>query len=571
MQARILAPCMRLSLPVLLAATLAGCASAPDPGPAPAATVAPTADAGLAQDASADAWFRAGALSAHQRRGAARPARNLILFLGDGMSLTTVAAARILEGQRRGLAGEENLLSFERFPYTALSRTYNTDSQVPDSAGTMTALVTGVKTGIGRTSVGPSARRGDCAAARGAELATLLELSEAAGLSTGIVTTARLTHATPGATYAHSSERNWENDTDLSDTARQEGCRDIARQFVEFPAGDGIEVAFGGGRAGFLPATQADPEYPDRRGWRTDGRDLVQAWQQRHPEGRVIWNAAQFAALDPARSPRVLGLFEPDHMQYEHERRRDAGGEPSLAQMTATAIRMLDRNDRGYFLMVESGRIDHAHHAGNAFRALDETVAFAEAVRVAQVLAGDDTLVVVTADHSHTLGFAGYPKRGNPILGKVVGRSTEDHPEGDLARNALGLPYTTLSYANGPGYPGATANQPEGPKRFPSVPRDVRQASAWPDLGAVDTEDPDFLQPAAFPMRSETHAGDDVGVWATGPGSDAVRGSIEQNVVFHLMLQAQPQLVALLCRLGDCEQGVPLRRPGLEAVLSGRR
>ena len=560
---------MRCFTLVLLAAASAGCASAPPPAPMASSTV--LAAPGPPADATADAWFRAGALAARERRGAARPARNLILFLGDGMSLTTVTAARILEGQRRGLPGEENLLSFERFPYTALSRTYNTDSQVPDSAGTMTALVTGVKTGIGRTAVGPSARRGDCAAARGAELATLLELSEAAGLSTGIVTTARLTHATPGATYAHSSERNWENDGDLSATARTEGCLDIARQLVEFPAGDGIEVAFGGGRAAFLPATQADPEYPDRRGWRADGRDLVRDWQQRYPGGRVAWNTAQFAALDPARTPRVLGLFEPDHMQYEHERRRDDAGEPSLAQMTATAIRMLDRNDRGYFLMVEGGRIDHAHHAGNAYRALDETIAFAEAVRTAQALVGDDTLIVVTADHSHTLGFAGYPKRGNPILGKVVGRSTEDHPEGDLARDALGLPYTTLSYANGPGYPGATATQPEGPKRFPSVPKDVRRAKDWPDLAAADTEDPDFLQPSAFPMRSETHAGDDVGVWATGPGADAVRGAIEQNVVFHLMLQAQPRLVALMCGLGRCEQGVPVRRPDVEAVIGARR
>lgn len=563
---------------VLFAATLAACASAPPAHPAATATLpvaslpAPVATGAPARvDADADAWFRAGALAAHARQGAARRARNVILFLGDGMSLTTVAAARILEGQRQGEPGEEHALSFEHFPHTALSRTYNTDSQVPDSAGTMTALVTGVKTGIGRTAVGPSARRGDCAAARGMELATLLELSEAAGLSTGIVTTARLTHATPGATYAHSSERNWENDTDLSDAARAEGCRDIARQFAEFAAGDGIEVAFGGGRAAFLPANQADPEYRDQRGWRTDGRDLVQDWRQRHPDGRVVWNTGQLAALDPARTSRVLGLFEPDHMQYEHERRRDDAGEPSLAQLTSTAIRLLDRNPSGYFLMVEGGRIDHAHHAGNAFRALDETLAFAEAVRAARALAGDDTLIVVTADHSHTLSFAGYPRRGNPVLGKVVGRSTEDHPEGDLARDALGLPYTALSYANGPGYPGATVAQPEGAKRFPNTPKDVRRAKDWPDLTAVDTEHPDFLQLAAFPMRSETHAGDDVGVWAVGPGADAVRGSIEQNVVFHLMVQAQPRLVALLCRLGNCEHGVPVRRPAPEAVIHARR
>lgn len=552
----------------LLASWLAACASSPSPDPRVAGLALPEIARPAGEDA--DWWFRAGAIAAHQRRGAQRPARNLILFLGDGMSLPTVAAARILEGQRRGQPGEETLLSFERFPYTALSRTYNTDSQTPDSAGTMTALVTGAKTRIGMLAVGQSATRGDCASERGAELATLLELAEAAGLSTGVVTTARLTHATPGATFAHASERNWENDGDLSEAARAAGCHDVARQFADFAVGDGIEVALGGGRAQFLPATSADPERPAQQGWRKDGRDLVQAWRDRHPGGRYVWNTAQLAALDLAHTPRLLGLFEPDHMAYEHDRARDTGGEPSLAQMTRAALDVLSRNREGYFLMVEGGRIDHAHHAGNAYRALDETIAFADAVRTAQAIAGDDTLIVVTADHSHTLNFVGYPKRGNPILGKVQGRSTEDHDSG-LAHDALGLPFTTLSYANGPGYPGATRDQPEGAKRFPNTMPGVQRAVGWPDLTDVDTTAPDFLQPSAYPLRSETHGGDDVGVWATGPGASAVRGSIEENVVFHLMLQAQPRLVALLCRLGDCEQGVPVRRPRLEQVIAARR
>src|SRR5690606_29965582 len=90
----------------------------------------------------------------------------------------------------------------------------------------------------------------------------------------------------------------------------------------------------------------------------------------------------------------------------------------------------------------------------------------------------EDTLIVVTADHSHVLNFAGYPQRGNPILGKV-------HEDGSPALDALGLPYTTLSYANGPGYPGASATQPEGPKRHYHAAKGVHAASGRPDLSGV--------------------------------------------------------------------------------------
>ena len=514
-------------------------------------------------------WFRAGAVAAHERGAGREQARNLVLFVGDGMSLPTVAAARILAGQRGGAPGEEHQLSFEAFPHTALSRTYNTDRQVPDSAGTMTALVAGIKTRIGLMGVGQAAIRGDCASASGEHIASLVELAEAAGLSTGIVTTARLTHATPGAAYAHVPERNWEHDGKLSASARAGGCQDIARQFVEFDAGDGIEVALGGGRAQFLPASTVDPEYPARRGLREDGRDLVQAWRTRHPEGAYVWNASQLAALGATAPRRVLGLFEPDHMRYEHERAADPGGEPSLAQMTRAALAMLARDTDGYVLVVEAGRIDHANHAGNAFRALDETIALSDAVRAAvEATDARDTLVLVTADHSHTMSFVGYPRRGNPILGKVIGASSEDHEPG-VATDQLGLPYTTLGYANGPGYAGASADQPEGPKRYPHYVAKVSPAGGRPDLRQVDTTDPDYLQEAMFPLRSESHGGDDVGAWARGPGASAVRGSIEQNMLFHVMLQSQPRMAALLCSLGKCEGGVPVgfARPGeLRAV-----
>jgi alkaline phosphatase len=512
---------------------------------------------------SAQWWFRAGAAEAAARGAMRGQAKNLILFVGDGMSLTTVAAARIYEGQQQGQSGEEHRLAWENFPDTALSRTYNTDSQTPDSAGTMSAMATGVKTRLGVLSIGQSAPRFDCKAALAAPMLTLWELAASSGMATGVVTTARVTHATPGATFSHSADRNWENDTDLTAAAREAGCIDIARQMVESRFGTGPDVLMGGGRREFLPNTARDPEYPDQTGSRGDGRDLVAEWQARHPGGSYAWNAAQ---LQSAGDGPLLALFEPDHMHFEHDRAQDGAGEPSLADMTRAAISRLSKNENGYVLLVEGARIDMANHYGNAYRALTDTVALSDAVRAAtEATSADDTLILVTADHSHTLTFVGYPVRGNPILGKVRGIGEEDQGEGDYARDGTGLPFTTLVYANGPGNTGASASQPAGPKTFPHRGKGYKPVQGRPDLTDVDTESPDYMQESLVPLGAESHGGDDVGIWAIGPGSDAVRGDVEENTVFHFLLQANPRLRAALCAKGDCDpNGVPaiLPKPG---------
>ena len=555
---------MRLLPFACLATLLSACATAPAPD---AST--PGAARGIAVEVpgikrpegeTAAWWFRDGAAQAAARGAMSGRAKNVIIFLGDGMSLTTVAAARIFEGQRKGGSGEENRLAWETFPSTALSKTYNTNSQTPDSAGTMSAIATGVKTRAGVLSIGQSAVRKDCAGALAAPMLTLWELASSAGMAAGVVSTARATHATPGATFAHSAERNWEDDTDLSDAAKAAGCRDIARQMVETPYVAGFDVLMGGGRKHFMPVEQRDPEYDDKVGARLDGRDLVAEWQQRHPGATYAWNKAQFDAA-PVDKP-LLALFEPDHMQFEHDRPNDGAGEPSLAEMTRAAIARLSRNPHGYVLLVEGGRIDHAHHYGNAYRALSDTVAMSDAVRAAeQATSARDTLILVTADHAHTLTFAGYPTRGNPILDKVRGSSGEDG-DGALATDGLGLPYTTLGYANGPGYTGASSSQPAGPKTFLHAGKEYESANGRPDLRNVDTQDPDYMQESILPLASETHGGEDVGLWARGPGSAAVRGSVEQNAIFHIAVQATPRLRARLCEAGLCDgNGVPVELP----------
>jgi alkaline phosphatase len=452
------------------------------------------------------------------------PARNIILFVGDGMGITTLTAARILEGQLQGKPGEENLLSFERFPYLALARTYSWDQQTPDSAPTMSAMMTGVKTREGMIGVSHETARGECRAARLAEttLPTLLEIAAARGKHTGIVTTTRLTHATPANNYAHTPMRDWEADIHLPKACE---VKDIARQLIEVSpeVRKSLRVALGGGRSHFLPgpaagSDEADPEYPKQFGVRADGRNLTQEWLSTRGVGaRYVWNRQQFDAVAPAGDVWLLGLFEPSHLQYEADRARDPAGEPSLTQMTEKAITLLAHGPKGYFLQVEAGRIDHAHHAGNAQRALLDTVELSRAVAKAVALTdASDTLIIVTADHSHAFTLAGYPHRGNPILGVVRDVPDVDGAPAKPTRAADGLPYPTLGYANGPG-----------------ALRGERVA-----LGDADTTALEYLQPAAVPLEQETHGGEDVAVYARGPWAHRFRGNMEQHWIFHLMQRA---------------------------------
>ena len=478
-----------------------------------AASPGRTADIPQAQDpyyVSANAELRA----ALKRTPNTRAAKNIILFVGDGMGVTTVTAARIYQGQKAGRDGASNKLVFEQLPYAAFSRTYSHDSQVTDSAPSASAMTTGVKSQNGVLNVSSAVAENDCKAGLANPTTTIAELAEAAGMSTGTVTTTRVTHATPAAAYAHAAGRDWEGDADMKPDDIAAGCLDIARQLVEMRHGDGLDVVMGGGRSRFLPADVADPEYPDKTGARKDGRNLVEAWARRYRgDAAYVWNRQGFDALDTKRTRRVLALFEPENMAFELDRPKDPAGEPSLAEMTAKAIAILRRNPNGYFLLVEGGRIDHAHHGSNAARALEDTVAFDAAVKTAlDTVNLRDTLVIVTADHSHVLTMAGYPSRRNPILGLV------DGPDGKPVLALDQKPYTTLGYANGPGA--------------------AKQDEFREDLSNVDTTAPDYRQQSLVPMRAETHGGEDVPIYAAGPWAHLFQGTVDQQYIFHVMNHA---------------------------------
>jgi alkaline phosphatase len=255
-----------------------------------------------------------------------------------------------------------------------------------------------------------------------------------------------------------------------------------------------------------------DPEYPNAKGKRADGKDLSAAWKAANPNGAYVWNSDSFAAVDAKKATKLLGLFEPSHMQFEADRTAAGNKEPSLAEMTTKAIEMLSKNRKGYVLMVEAGRIDHAHHGGNARRALQDTVALNQALKAAMDSVDlRDTLIVVTSDHSHAFTMAGYPERGNPILGVVsapIGTPT-------LAKD--GKAYTTLGYANGPGAVTATER---------------------PDPAKEDTGALNYRQQSLVGLSSETHGGDDVVARAAGPKAHLFKGTIEQNTIFQIMRSA---------------------------------
>ncbi|KAF5280050.1 hypothetical protein FQR65_LT03305 [Abscondita terminalis] len=439
-----------------------------------------------------------------QRTTNKNTAKNIILFIGDGMSITTLAAARTHLGQRNNRPGEETFLSFEKFPYTGLSKTYCVDSQVADSACSSIAYLCGVKGNDGTIGVSAAVEPDDCSAMNNKEnhVYSLSYLAQSAGKRTGTVTTTRITHASPAGTYAHTANRDWESDTDVEeDDEDPQKCIDIAQQLIYGETGKNLNVIFGGGRSNFLPNSIRDED--GHRGSRNDDRHLINEWSnlKKETKHKYIHNLTELQnlALD---TEYVLGLFNSDHLDYNLE--RDTLKQPSLQEMTEKAIKLLSQSEQGYFLFVEGGRIDHAHHSTKARKALDETIELHKAVEAAAKMTNEeDTLIVVTSDHSHTMTLNGYPERGVDVLG--IGGKGKDK-----------LPYTTLSYANG--VKGIVGSRP--------------------DISNDDFGDIDYKYPSLVLLSKETHAGEDVAIFAKGPWAHLFTGVTEQNAIPYIISYA---------------------------------
>ncbi|KAJ0183231.1 hypothetical protein K1T71_001207 [Dendrolimus kikuchii] len=476
-------------------------------------------------------------------------AKNVILVVGDGMSLTTATAARILRGQRRGQSGEDTDLAWDIFPAVALAKTYNIDAQTGESSACATALLCGVKARYETLGLDAGGRFNNCASTINSKVSSLVDWAHEAGKSTGIVTTARVTHATPAALYAHAPSRYWEDDSRVPPTVRKD-CKDIAMQLIENEPGRSINVVMGGGRRHFLPTVTTDPEHPNREGRRLDGRNLAEDWarekKRRWLRAQYIYSKDQLAKLDSRTVDYVLGLFEYSHMEFNAERGMagteegtEAGSatkadDPSLADMTRAALSILSKNDKGFFLLIEGGRIDHAHHYNNPYRALDETLELETALLAAlERVNPAETLIVVTADHGHVMTFGGQATpRGHPVLGADTVPSDID-----------GLRYTTLLYGTGPGH-----SEPR------ALPLNTSSSSTTPA---------DAVHAAAVPRQWATHGGEDVPIYALGPMATILfAGVVEQSYIPHAIAYA----ACIAHQSRRCQEKVNITQPVSEKV-----
>lgn len=289
--------------------------------------------------------------------------KHVIYLIGDGMA---TAQRQVAEYYLQEQTGDKNTrLAMNSLPITGINTTHSADSLVTDSAASATALATGMKTDNGMIGVLPD----------GTKVTSLLESAQKKGMATGLITTTRLTHATPAAFIAKNVSRDNENE--------------IAEDY----ANSGITYFAGGGYRHFVTGKNSK---------RKDGKDLV-ATMEKNDYRTFIGNesVASFRGYQPKAGDKVFAAFSQSHIPYEIDRVK-TDTLPSLAEMTEKGIELLAKDKDGFFLMVEGGRIDHASHANDIAGTIFDTLAFDQAVQKALDFYHknpDDTLIIITGDH----------------------------------------------------------------------------------------------------------------------------------------------------------------------------
>ncbi|WAC48301.1 alkaline phosphatase [Asticcacaulis sp. SL142] len=422
-------------------------------------------------------------------------AKNIILFIGDGMGINSVTAGRIMAGQARGQDGASYRLTFETLPYSAFSKTYSADKFVTDSANGISAITTGVKTINGAIGVDATVTSKACAL-RATHIPTIAEQAKRMGKSAGVVTTSGITDATPAGAYGHTSTRGWRSDSELPADAAKSGCVDLARQMVEAAEDVRMDVVLGGDLARFQ--TVAD-------GGKRKDQDLTKVWAAQ-AKAQVVTGKSALSAVDANNTSKLLGLFAEGDLPsvVDHKNQTEV---PNLADMTAKAIEVLSNDPDGFFLLVESAAIDKWHHQNNAYRALTDVDELDKAVQVAlSKTDARDTLIIVTADHSHGLTQSAGSTREEPIMGLARNRGVNEPDKNGKGR-------TVLAYASGPSALG---------------PHDH-------DLTQDEALAPDFKQPTLVPLSSAQHTGEDVPVYASGPQAHLISGTVESTFLYDVM------------------------------------
>src|SRR5215831_4860530 len=457
-----------------------------------------------------------------------RQAKNVTLFIGDGMSLAHRVAARILA---KGIAEGKALgkLAIDDMPHMALVATAGSDSIITDSANSASAYATGHKSAVNAMGVYADRTASPLDDPKVETITSLVKRRN--GMAVGIVTNTEIEDATPAAMVAHVRRR-------------AEYDRIVEQFFAAKP-----DVLMGGGRANFLPKSVDGSKRKDDSDFVAQFRDAGYAVALTGPE---MSKAAESTS-------KLLGLFTLGNMDGALDRKFLQGGtvrkypeQPDLTEQVGAALNVLAKNDAGFFLMVESGMIDKYTHLLDMERAVYDTIMLDNAVKLARDWAskrGDDTLILVVADHNHPVGLVGtidddmtsipnvpmrervrvYERAGFPNYGTPNGEGypTRVDVSRRLAIFSASLPdhYETFR---------PKLDDPNEPTAKGDAPDTFKANDKYKDVPGV------VLRPGNLPamIGASVHSGEDVILTAAGPGSDRVHGSMDNTEVFRVMTDA---------------------------------
>lgn len=449
-------------------------------------------------------------------------AKNVILFIGDGLTVAHRTAARILsKGLKEGKYGGE--LAIDDMPAMALVSTSGTDAVVTDSANAMSAYTTGHKSCVNALGIYCSLSKGNLAHPKVETISEIVKRSR--GMAVGVVTNTEIEDATPAGMVAH--------------TRRRADYNDIVKMFYDVRP----DVIMGGGSPNFLAKSTPGSK-------RTDDTDYIKRFEE--AGYKFVSTRTELAAANGA--PKLLGLFNTGNLDGALDRFFLKKGtvdkfpdQPDLTDQVRAALDVLSKNDKGFVLMVESGRIDKYSHSLDWERAVYDTIMLDNAVRVAKDFAAprNDTLIVVVGDHAHPVS--------------IVGTYDDERP-GQRLRDKLGVYEQSIvpnyPVADAAGYPSSVDVSRRLAFMFGTYPDWCETGKPYlggENVPAVAGPNKDFVANEAYcnvagAARREgnlpqtapqgVHSADDVVLTATGPGSELFRGRIDNTRVFRIMATA---------------------------------
>ncbi len=458
-----------------------------------------------------------------------RKAKNVILFIGDGMSVANRTAARMLsKGIKEGKYFGK--LSFDDMPHMALIGTSGVDSVITDSANSMHAYTTGHKSSVNALGVYVGRNKDNLMHPK---VETITEvLKRKTKMSVGIVSDAEIQDATPAGMFAHTRRRS---------------DKDVITEQLFFAQPD---VVLGGGSAYFLPSSTPGSK-------RKDTNDMIALFQA---DGYKLTTSKDemLSAAKDAKNKKLLGLFHPENLDGSLDRLYLKKGtvdrypnQPDLTDMTRAAIEVLSRNKEGFVLMIEAGLIDKFNHPMDWERSVYDTIMLSNAVQIAKDFAAknNDTLIIVTPDHTHGLSIVGTvddSKPGDNMRDKVGVYEQAGYPNYPAA-DAQGYPPSVdvskrlaMFYGNTPDYYETFKPKLDGPfvpaakdekgnivanPKYKDVPGAILRVGNLPGVGARAAD-------------QGTHTADDGVLTAIGPGSEQFKGFMDNTEVFRAMVNA---------------------------------